>query len=81
MIFISGGSSKGSVLSSVDCYDPKTGSWSKAASMSKPRNSTGIAASDSLLFIAGGFTDNPSTAESFVPSGMLKLLSLNKYRR
>jgi N-acetylneuraminic acid mutarotase len=48
-------------LASVECYDPATGSWEFRAPMSVPRHGHAAVLIDTLILVAGGYTESGQT--------------------
>ncbi|XP_071084061.1 kelch-like protein 3 [Haliotis cracherodii] len=63
---IGGQTDKNKVLSSVECYNPKSDTWHTATDMSAPRCGFGACVADGRIFVAGGL-GAPADKRSIMP--------------
>ena len=56
-IYVTGGVWYGQIMSSVDCYDPDTNTWSQVVNMNLARNCHGLVSLLGRLYAIGGSSD------------------------
>ena len=58
-LFAVGGKEEGSVLNSVERYDPDKDSWTYITPMAKPKWFAGVGVINNTLYVVGGLSDGP----------------------
>ena len=68
MIYLIGGHSSAGLLSSVDAYDPSTGTWSQKASMPTPRTMLAVAVVNGMVYAVGGLGGAGNELQAYDPA-------------
>ena len=78
-IYVTGGRGGGQIMSSVDCYDPDTNTWSQVANMNIARAAHSLVSLHGRLYAIGGFSvEYVDSVEVYDPDNNTWTLSQHK---